>query len=221
MTRRSSTGSSLPRCAARAPDVTRAGFSRGCCIAVGHHVLTLPRCLASATATSFRTSWSWMKVTPPPCTAPVSHSMRPALRYVRISRSYPEVRCNVQLTNRRVDLVAEGFDLAIRAAPERMKNSSLTSRRLGGASAKFYAAPAYVTRRGKPNRLGEPKHDWILHTAMLQHWKLPRDLRWRFLCDDFFLIRDRARRCRRRSPAVLLGRALRGRWADRRSAACR
>jgi len=111
----------------------------------------------------------------------------------QFSRRYPDIRFDVRLTNVRVDLVAEGFDLAIRAAPAPMKDSSLTARRLCNVGSDFYAAPSYVARRGKPKQFGEAKHDWIMNPAMLTHWKVPRGLTFRFLCDDFFLNRDLVR----------------------------
>jgi DNA-binding transcriptional LysR family regulator len=107
------------------------------------------------------------------------------------ARRYPKVSFDVRLSNTRVDLVAEGFDLAIRAGPARMKDSTLTVRRLGAAAADFYAAPSYLARRGRPKHTGDPAHDWILHPFTFSLWKLPRTVR--FLCDDFFTIRDLVR----------------------------
>lgn len=111
----------------------------------------------------------------------------------QFSLRYPDVRFDVRLTNKVVDLVAEGFDAAIRASPHRMKDSTLTVRRLGSPGNGFYASPAYLARRGKPRRLSDDKHDWILHPGIVAHWKLPRERAWRFLCDDFLLIRDLVR----------------------------
>jgi DNA-binding transcriptional LysR family regulator len=110
----------------------------------------------------------------------------------QFSFRYPQIAFDVRLSNDRVDLVAGGFDLAIRAAPARMKDSSLTIRRLGFARADFYAAPSYVARRGKPRLLGDPKHDWIMHANLTSTWKLPAKT-VRFLCDDFLLIRNLVR----------------------------
>ena len=104
----------------------------------------------------------------------------------QFARRYPEIRFDIRLTNARVDLVAEGFDLAIRAAPGKMKDSSLTVRRLGVISGYFYAAPSYIARRGKPKVLGDPKHDWIIHPNMISFWKMPAQS-VRFRCDDFLL----------------------------------
>ncbi|MCA9710661.1 MAG: substrate binding domain-containing protein, partial [Myxococcales bacterium] len=52
------------------------------------------------------------------------------------------------LTNRLVDLVDEGFDLAFRVG--RLEDSSLVARRLGPARLLCCAAPAYLDRRGAP-----------------------------------------------------------------------
>lgn len=110
----------------------------------------------------------------------------------QFSRRYPKIHFDVRLTYALVDLVAEGFDLAIRAAARSMKDSSLTVRRLGAARGELYAAPSYLARRGKPKVLGDPKHDWILHPHMMSILKVRKQL-VRFRCDDFFLARDLAR----------------------------
>lgn len=110
----------------------------------------------------------------------------------QFSRRYPLVSLDIRLTNARVDLVAERFDLAIRAGPATMKDSTLTVRRLGVARGEFYAAPTYLARRGRPRLLGEAQHDWILHPGILSLWKVPRET-VKFLCDDFLLVRDLVR----------------------------
>jgi DNA-binding transcriptional LysR family regulator len=108
-------------------------------------------------------------------------------------RRYPQVRVDVRLTNARVDLVAEGFDLAIRASPGPLKDSTLTARRLGGSPTGFYAAPSYIARRGKPKHFAEPGHDWLLHTGLRAIAKLGADKPVRFVADDFLLLRELAR----------------------------
>jgi DNA-binding transcriptional LysR family regulator len=111
----------------------------------------------------------------------------------QFARRYPDVRVDVRVTNVQLNLVAEGIDLAIRASANARKDSSLTSRRLGSTAGGFYAAPSYVARRGKPKRLGEPKHDWILIPRLTAPWKLPERASLRFACDDFLLARDLVR----------------------------
>ena len=110
----------------------------------------------------------------------------------QFARRYPEVRVDLRVTNRNVDLVAEGFDLAIRVATK-MKDSTLTARRLDTQGLRFYAAPAYVARRGRPKKIGEPDHDWIVHPLTRPALKLPPETVPRFMCDDFLVIRARAR----------------------------
>lgn len=79
----------------------------------------------------------------------------------RFGREYPKVCVDVELTGRLVDLVAEGFDLAIRAG--QLRDSSLVARRLGEAHQVLVASPEYIKRRGAPKTVAElAKHECIL-----------------------------------------------------------
>lgn len=109
------------------------------------------------------------------------------------ARRYPEIRVDVRITNVALDLVAEGYDLAIRASGGKLADSALTARRLGQGVAGFFAAPSYLARRGTPRKIGEPGHDWILHSGIRAAIKPLRTVAARFLCDDFLLIRNLAR----------------------------
>lgn len=64
------------------------------------------------------------------------------------SAHYPHIQVEVDLTQRRVDLVAEGFDLALRAG--KLEDSSLIARSVGEGEAHLYASPVYLERRGEP-----------------------------------------------------------------------
>lgn len=66
----------------------------------------------------------------------------------RFSARHPEVHVDVVLTNRVVDLIAEGFDLALRAG--KLRDSSLIARKLGAMDHRLVAAPAYLAERGTP-----------------------------------------------------------------------
>lgn len=66
---------------------------------------------------------------------------------------YPQVRFEVSLTARVVDLVAEGFDLAIRASP--LHDSSLVVRKLGTAELGLFASRAYLKVHGTPSRVAD------------------------------------------------------------------
>lgn len=78
---------------------------------------------------------------------------------------YPDVRLQIELTDRRVDLVEEGFDLAIRAGA--LADSTLIARRLGSpGSLHVYASPSYLQRRGTvrhPEELAH--HDCLVMSA--------------------------------------------------------
>ena len=63
---------------------------------------------------------------------------------------YPEVRLELDLSPRRVDLLAERFDLAIRAAARLPDDATLVARRLCDMKNGLYASPAYLKRFGEP-----------------------------------------------------------------------
>jgi len=63
-------------------------------------------------------------------------------------KAYPEVRMSLQLSNRRVDLVEEGYDLAIRVG--QLEDSSLISRSLGESELGGYGSEKYLEERGVP-----------------------------------------------------------------------
>lgn len=101
--------------------------------------------MASATVASFRTEpQGWLRIS---ASVVLGQALLPPL-VAEFSSRYPEVRLFVDLGNRRVDLLEEGFDLAIRSGV--LPDSSLVARTLGRASARLYAAPAYLRDHGTP-----------------------------------------------------------------------
>jgi len=79
----------------------------------------------------------------------------------RFARKHPRIRVDLSLTGRVVDLVGEGFDLAVRAGP--LRDSSLIARRVGELRSVMYAAPKYLKRRGMPTELADlAKHDCVV-----------------------------------------------------------
>lgn len=71
----------------------------------------------------------------------------------RFVRTNPTISIDVSLSNRHVDLVAEGFDLAVRAGP--VRDQSLVARRVGTVEAGLYAASHWVKKHGKPETVAE------------------------------------------------------------------
>jgi DNA-binding transcriptional LysR family regulator len=74
---------------------------------------------------------------------------------------YPKVQLDIVLTPRRVDLVAEGFDLALRAGP--LVDSSLIVRRLGRTDHGLFAARDYLRKAGTPQKVADlASHRFVL-----------------------------------------------------------
>jgi DNA-binding transcriptional LysR family regulator len=61
---------------------------------------------------------------------------------------YPSVKVDIELTSRHVDLIEEGFDLAIRIGD--LADSSMISRKLFAVARGLYASPKYLAARGHP-----------------------------------------------------------------------
>ncbi|MFV0475912.1 MAG: LysR family transcriptional regulator [Pikeienuella sp.] len=107
-------------------------------------------------------------------TAPLSFGLRhiaPAL--ASFLALYPNVSARLQLDDRRVELVAEGYDLAIRIGD--MPDSSLRARRLAETEMAIVASPAYLERRGEPRSLDDLGEHELLHysnSASGNFWRL-------------------------------------------------
>lgn len=84
-------------------------------------------------------------------TMPVELGMKFIGRVVaEFMQRHPEVSIEVDLSGRLVNLVEEGFDLALRIGE--FRDSSLVARRMGNLSGRFFASPAYVGRHGMPRK---------------------------------------------------------------------
>jgi len=91
----------------------------------------------------------------------------------RYLERYPQAEVDAEFTGRLVDIVHEGFDLAVRVGP--LSDSSLAARRLGTLSYGLYAAPVYLDRRGAPEHPAAlPSHDLVVFTggSALDQWTL-------------------------------------------------
>ena len=64
---------------------------------------------------------------------------------------HPDVRVDVDVSNRNVDVIGEGFDLAVRMGE--LGDSTLVARKLEDAELAIYASPAYLERAGEPRKL--------------------------------------------------------------------
>ncbi|OKL43301.1 LysR substrate-binding domain-containing protein [Pseudovibrio exalbescens] len=76
---------------------------------------------------------------------------------------YPDVEAQLHLTNQMVDLVADGYDLAIRLG--KLEDSTLMARRLTSRTFYVCASPDYLARHGEPHALSElDQHRCLLGT---------------------------------------------------------
>jgi DNA-binding transcriptional LysR family regulator len=89
---------------------------------------------------------------------------------VAFSERYPQVELEFSVTNRRVNLVDEGFDLALRAS-NKLGDSSLVARKLGEVELRLYASPQYLDRHGAPTTPADLKRH---HTVIFRGQDLAR-----------------------------------------------
>ncbi|WP_322015686.1 LysR family transcriptional regulator [Paraburkholderia sp. J12] len=91
-------------------------------------------------------------------------------------RRYPDVAVELSVSERQVDLVGEGIDLAVRHGT--LADSSLTARKLAETTFVLVASPGYIAANGVPARLadldshacivfarGRERYPWSLRTG--------------------------------------------------------
>ncbi|MGV8940573.1 MAG: LysR substrate-binding domain-containing protein [Lysobacter sp.] len=102
-------------------------------------------------------------------TAPVSYGERTIAPLVNdFVLRYPELDVHLNLTNRTLDLVAEGYDLAVRMG--NLENSTLMARRLGSRIQHVCASPGYLASHGTPYSLSElVQHNCLRGNQ--DHWR--------------------------------------------------
>jgi len=101
-----------------------------------------------------------------------SRQLAPAIRgYLK---GYPKVRIELAVNDRVVDLVEEGFDLAVRIA--RRLDPGLVARPIATARLVACASPEYLQRRGMPRSPEDlPKHDCLTYAyATPRLWRFTR-----------------------------------------------
>jgi DNA-binding transcriptional LysR family regulator len=89
-------------------------------------------------------------------------------------KRYPDLRVELTMSDRMIDLVAEGTDVAIRIAA-RLSGTGLVARKLANDKPVLCAAPAYLARRGTPELPEE-----LVHHDCLAYSLLRISEEWRF-----------------------------------------
>jgi DNA-binding transcriptional LysR family regulator len=102
--------------------------------------------------------------------APMSFGhLQLAPRLGRFLGRYPNIRVDVDLTDRRVDLVHERFDLSVRISQPR--EQSYVIRRLANIHALVCASPGYLAAHGKPEQPSDLKnHNCLGYTSSPEVW---------------------------------------------------
>ena len=117
--------------------------------------------------------------------------------FVEFARAYPGIRVELVVVSRRVNLVEEGIDIALRNG--KLDDSSLVARKLAVAELGLYAAPSYLARRPAPRRFSElALHDAVVYKSAtgILPWRLagPRgvehvEVTGRVIADDLATVR--------------------------------
>jgi DNA-binding transcriptional LysR family regulator len=132
----------------------------------------------------------------------------------KFAERYPDVQLALRLSDRTVNVVEEGFDLAIRIAD--LADSSLAARKLAPNRRVVCASPAYLRRHGAPRTPDDLAKHNCLTTDFAMNWDYrapdgkPASVRvtGRYACDNWEVLREWA--------LAGLGIALKSTWDVRR-----
>jgi DNA-binding transcriptional LysR family regulator len=108
------------------------------------------------------------------------HCVAPILR--AFARQHPKLELELSFSDRQVDLVADGFDLAVRNG-DLGQGLTLRARKLVSQRKVLCASPGYLAAKGRPERL----EDLAAHER-LGYWRNGRALDWRLPDADGVLV---------------------------------
>jgi DNA-binding transcriptional LysR family regulator len=96
----------------------------------------------------------------------------------RFLARYPELNVDLACNDRYVDLIDEGFDIALRLARD-MPDSTLMAKKLATSATMPVASPAYLQRHGTPRAVQDlARHNCLVYTMM------PKPHEWIFTAPD-------------------------------------
>ena len=115
----------------------------------------------------------------------------------RFAELYPQVQLALSLSDRRVNVIEEGYDVAITIA--HLEDSSLTARKLAPNRRVVCASPAYLLQHGTPHTPEDlAKHNCLITSDFASTWdyKDPDGqagsarVRGRYACDNWEVLRE-------------------------------
>jgi len=86
---------------------------------------------------------------------------------------YPDVDLDINYSERKVDLVAEGYDVAIRVGE--LKDSNLIAKKLGRSKGVIVTSPEYIEKYGEPQTPAELQHHRVVSYSNVgtpRYWEL-------------------------------------------------
>lgn len=135
------------------------------------------------------------------CPIPLAQVLAPIV--AEFLASHPQVSVRLAATNRRVDLLGEGIDVAVRVRDRLDDDGSLIVRRIGASRRLFVASPALLDRLGRPDTpqalaklpaLSMFEHEnaqvWTLHGADGQRAQV--EMGARLICGEFPVLLESA-----------------------------
>lgn len=86
---------------------------------------------------------------------------------------YPDMSVNLELDNRYIELISEGYDAAIRVGE--MEDSTLRARKIADSTLRMVASPKYLEVHGRPRRIDDLSAHKLLHYSNQSNnavWKM-------------------------------------------------
>jgi DNA-binding transcriptional LysR family regulator len=88
----------------------------------------------------------------------------------QILEANPDLRIDLDLSDQQVDIVGQGFDVALRIAP--LEDSELVAKKIAPNPRLICAAPAYLKRRGRPSTVAELDDHACIRLSAVRRWPL-------------------------------------------------
>jgi len=115
---------------------------------------------------------------------------------IKLAAAYPDVQVELRLTERRVNIIGEGIDLAVRTGA--LDDSDLIARRLCKVRRLLVASPAYLERAGAPVAPSDlAAHNAIVISAALDSWRFDGgwecSMRWTIAAGNMLVAHQLAR----------------------------